>query len=240
MTVPMTRCMISQPRYLPALSYLQRIHHCDILIILDTVQHNRQDFEHRNRIGEREGSKWLSLPLDRSVGSRPHISELRLLNESCLEVHREQMMCAYRQADHYNENLINLLYAPIQTLDFVSVLSEMLHRSFHLLGNRREVEGNWIRASSLPVSYVKGPDYLVRLCESVGASQYISGPNGKTYITDEFERSGLEVRYHCDKPPFYSRSGLPALPWLAWIDALHHQGLSFVQEAINQPMSLSA
>lgn len=234
----MTSCMISQPRYLPALSYLQRIRNCDVFIILDTVQHNRQDFEHRNRIGDQAGAKWLSLPLDRSVGSRPLIKQLMLLSEASLQQHCDSILTIYQHADQFNEELTRSLYEPLHTIDFVSVLLQMLERTFNLLRCGKDGDRRWLRASNLPVNVIKGPEYLVQLCQHVGASHYVSGPNGKHYIASEFAEAGLEVSYHQDEPPLYGRSGQPAIPWLAWIDALHHQGIGYVGDIIRKPMTL--
>jgi len=231
--------MISQPRYLPALAYLQRIHQCDVFIILDTVQHSRQDFEHRNRISEREGSKWLSLPLDRSVGSRPAITQLRLLNDGCLAQHHEQLVESYRHAEFFDPAALWTLYSPVDTLEFVPVMIEMLKRSFKLIGKVSSDKQQWIRASELPVEYERGPDYLVQLCLSVGASHYISGINGRCYIQDQFARAGLEVSYHQVHPSLYTRGALPSIPWLAWIDAYFHQGSNYLREQLNMPMALS-
>lgn len=230
--------MISQPRYLPSLSYLQRTFQCDTFIILDTVQHHRQDFEHRNRIAGSDGPRWLSLPLDRSVGSRPAISQMRLLNSECLEQHLQQLISTYRKASYFDEMVTRRLYEAIETLSFVDVLTEMLQRTFHCVGLNLQSGSQWVRASELPVPYIKGPEYLARLCAHVGASHYISGPNGRDYITDEFSRAGLRVEYHEDAPPHYERGALPPIPWLAWIDALHHQGSAYVNAAISKPMTL--
>jgi hypothetical protein len=232
--------MISQPRYLPSLTYLQRINQCDIFIILDTVQHNRQDFEHRNRIGDRSAVRWLSLALDRSIGSRSPIQQLQLISDSCISQHCELILSAYRNADYYEEKIIRRLYEPFYTLDLVPILIEMLHRTFHLLGAQGKANDKWLRASSLPVEVVKGPDYLVSLCKQVGASHYISGPNGRHYIASQFANADLQVSFHSDESPLYPRSGQPELPWLAWVDALHHQGIEYVRNAIRRPMTLTS
>lgn len=231
--------MISQPRYLPAINYLQRIHQCDIFIILDTVQHNRQDFEHRNRIAGQHGPRWLSLPLDRGVGSRPALSKLQLLTDDCIQQHCETILATYRQAKYFNEALIKSLYEPVHTTNFVAVLVEMLQRTFQLLGEEKSGKQQWLLASSLPVDIIKGPEYLVRLCHYVGASHYISGPNGRDYIGSEFAAADLKVSYHQDAPPDYERGAQYAIPWLAWIDALHHQGDAYVSEIIHKPLTLS-
>ena len=62
---------ISQPRYLPALNYLQRIVVSDKFVLLDDVQHQSRAFEHRNKVRDAKKSRWLSIPIDRSATSRP-------------------------------------------------------------------------------------------------------------------------------------------------------------------------
>ena len=57
--------VISQPRYLPALNYLQRLYFADIFVIFDVVQREVRGFENRNKLLLPK-PKWLTIPVSSS------------------------------------------------------------------------------------------------------------------------------------------------------------------------------
>jgi len=232
-------CMISQPRYLPAITYLQRIYYAAHFIILDTVQHNKQDFEHRNRIASSDSVRWLSLSIDRANGSRPPISQLHIGSSECLLKHKRLLQDTYAGYPYYDPTVINTLYKNPLELSLTGSFMTMLDRTFHILGLPYDLASRACLASSLPIPYSTGPSYLARLCAHVGCSQYISGPNGRNYIGDEFSSYSVDVLYHLNDPPYYDRVGHPYHPWLSWLDLLFCCGVDRVAAAISQPPLLA-
>ena len=62
----------------------------------------------------------------------------------------------------------------------------------------------------------KKTSLLLDICQKIGASTYISGPDGAKYIEmDLFTQAGVEVVFHSFKPPVYDcKHYLPALSTL--------------------------
>ena len=56
---------IHQPNYLPWLGYFHKMTKCDIFVILDNVQYEKNLFQNRNRIKTSQGIIWLTLPIKR-------------------------------------------------------------------------------------------------------------------------------------------------------------------------------
>ena len=54
---------ITQPAFLPWLSYFQRINKSDVVVFLDHVQFERRGHVHRNKILNQNKEHWISLPL---------------------------------------------------------------------------------------------------------------------------------------------------------------------------------
>lgn len=65
-TKEMKKLVISQPRYLPVISYLQRLYFADIFVFLDNVQRQPRGVENRNKIIVNGKEKWLSIPVKSS------------------------------------------------------------------------------------------------------------------------------------------------------------------------------
>lgn len=230
--------MISQPRYLPAVNYLQRIYNSEYFVVLDTVQHNKQDFEHRNKVAGDCKPHWLSLSLDRSQGSRIPIRSVKLQSSECLDVHRELLHRYYRNSDNYSPDIIDYLYSSFRDLTLVSVTNTMLIRLFESIGLSYESKSRIILASSLQIEYRKGPSYLADICKFIGGNQYVSGPNGRHYIRDEFSTESITLLWHDFIFPEYKRSGLPFIPWLAAIDILQHCGFEALRDIISKSITL--
>ncbi len=57
------RIAITQPTYLPWLGYFDLIDQVDTFVVLDTVQFERQSWQHRNRIKTSTGLQWLTVPV---------------------------------------------------------------------------------------------------------------------------------------------------------------------------------
>ena len=90
---------ISQPRYLPAPIYLQRIKLIDKFVLLDDVQHSRE-FENRNYLKTPQGAKWLTINCQKKK-SRLKINELKISNLNWIEEHKETIRRNYSKANYY-------------------------------------------------------------------------------------------------------------------------------------------
>ena len=242
------RIAISQPRYLPAINYLQRIYHSDKFILLDDCQHQRRAFEHRNKIVRPRGSlqrveQWLSLQIDKTEGSRPLIKDVKLISlrdtvfkhshvvkdiygidsipyqaflQTCLDVARNEKI---------GDSLVSFTLS--QILEIFSFLEISISTEI-------------ILSSSIPGTS-SGSNRILECCLETGAKTYISGPNGRAYLSPvEFDRNYVQILYHDYSFPGYIQVGSgDFLPWMAWIDMLHAMGKQEVADIILSPPCLS-
>ena len=56
-----------QTEHLPWLGFFDKMRQCDVLVLLDTVQFARRDFQNRNRIKGANGPIWLTVPVASKV-----------------------------------------------------------------------------------------------------------------------------------------------------------------------------
>ena len=81
------KVVISQPRYLPALNYLQRLKHADVFVFLDNVQIQTRGWENRNKILINGKEKWLTIPV--SSSKREVVFKAKIAGKDWLWKHKE-------------------------------------------------------------------------------------------------------------------------------------------------------
>jgi hypothetical protein len=217
---------ISQPRYLPAPIYLQRIKLIDKFILLDDVQHSRE-FENRNYIKTPQGAKWLTINCQKKK-SRLKINELKISNMNWIEEHKEIIRRNYSKANYYSEELLEKIYDFTADEDFTQCILLYLKNILKIF----EIDTEIIRSSSLGTDS-KGAIKLVDICEKVNADIYLSGINGRDYIQDEFKAAGIGVKYHIYEHPVYTQLWGDFLPWMGFIDALFNVGIDKFKLMLN-------
>lgn len=233
----MKKIAISQPRYLPAINYLQRLCFSDLFVFLDNVQRQARDFENRNKILISGKDKWITMPIKSST--REYINKATIDGNEWVDSHKQTLHHAYSKHPHYDRALVETYYYGIE-----KVLEEsnygFTETTIHLILNACGIFGfspKTIRASSCPSSdIIKGSEKLVKIAEETGADVYVSGPNGREYgVMEAFEGSGIEVVYHDFEHPEYKQYGQDNfVPYLAFFDQLFNVGLERVRGWINK------
>jgi len=228
--------VISQPRYLPALNYLNRLRNANIFVFLDNVQIQRRGYENRNKILLNGEEKWLTIPI--SSSSRALIKDSRIAGTDWIAEHKRLIKTAYLKAPFFSEEIVETYYEGIYEIiknsnyNYRDVLIKFVYNACKIFSFEPKIElaSNLINEDE----YEKGPINLVKICKKISASIYISGPNGKLYGVEEaFINSGINVKYHCFDYPFYKQfNSMVFIPWLSFFDPLFNLGLDKVSELI--------
>ncbi len=226
------RIAISQPRYLPALNYLQRIRLCDTFVLLDTVQHQPRAYEHRNRIKSNSGAIWLSIPLQRT-GSRPVINNLKVHDPGWPGRHKKTIRYSYKKAAYWDEILVESLFALPRAQSLCDITHDMLDRFCEIL----DISTPIIRASTLETSQ-HNDALLAEITRLLGGDCYISGPNGRNYIHPE-NFDGIECLYHDYQYPVYPQLWGDFIPWMAGLDMLFNLGTDSTRALLEKDFELS-
>ena len=233
--------VISQPRYLPALNYLQRLAFADRFIILDTVQRQARGHENRNKLRIPD-VKWLTIPVASS--SRALICDSVIQDKQWLADHRRTIEQNYMDHPHFDENILSLYYAGVEEEIELSgrysfVLLRLVRNACDILG----IHPNLMLASEIQEASGAprdGADKLYQLCQAVGATRYISGPFGRKYgIVEAFSPSDISVAYHRFEHPVYSQPDTQDfIPYLGFLDAVFCAGVRWTANMANQPPDL--
>lgn len=211
---------IHQPQYLPWLGYFEKMDHADLFVFLDNVQFKKNEWQNRNRIRTPEGWQWITVPVLHRFGQR--IDEVRINNTVDWRRKHSQALCLnYGRAPFFSRywgGFDELLQKPWEGLAELNIsVSMFLAES---MGIRRPV----FRASTLEAPE-GSTERLVRICQILGASTYLSGRDGAKYLDlDRFREAGVGVEFQDYQHPAYQQCYNPFYPFLSVFDLLVNQG----------------
>ena len=154
----------------------------DLFIILDDVQFRKNYFQNRNRflnnVGEEE---WFTVPVQKKFTSK-NINEVLVSSDLRWKkkiVKQLQINFKVDLGDIYHEQK----------------LLDINMKSIEYSRQRLSIETPMLLSSHLNVPG-KQSEKLVNLCNSVGATKYVSGPFGKEYLdTSLFDKSDIKIEF---------------------------------------------
>jgi hypothetical protein len=227
------KIVISQPRYLPALNYLQRLYFADQFVVLDIVQRQPRGWENRNKLLLPQPI-WLTIPV--SSSSRALIIDSKISGQQWIKAHKEKIIQHYKDAPHFNRELLDRVYTVNERLSgYTDVLLTMTKNTCRFLS----FEPKLVLASNLLRTedhMEKGVKILRRICDRIGADCYVSGPNGREYgVAEEFLGSGITLVYHEFTHPIYPQRNPPFVPYMGFLDALFFCGVDWLSQFVRTP-----
>ncbi len=198
MTPRPATCAIHQPNLFPRLGTLHKITEADIWIVLDDVQFNRRDYQHRARLAhlaDETQQQWLSLTIRRPSGRASLINEVVVLDQETNARRITRLVEQYyRRAPHWElvRDVTTEVAAAVRTTTHLAAVAEL---STQLLLDLLGWRGSTIHSSTLPARSERSTR-LADLTRQVGATEYLCGPGGARYLDDQpFAEQGIAVRY---------------------------------------------
>ncbi len=237
--------IISQPRYLPALNYVNRLCCADSFMVFDIIQRQPREPHNRNKLLCNGEPKWLTIPINAS--NRALIYDMKVAGIDWIQQHKDTIRNYYLHAPYFEKEYIDLYFQGIDdvlmTSDFDFTTSIM--QTFSNLGELLDFKPRLIKSSDInndTIEQALGPDKLMALCQKAGANLYISGPAGRGYrVIDAFQGSGVDVLFHDYTHPIYDQVNTSEfIPYMGFFDALFNLGRDQLIELIKQPMHLIA
>ena len=217
---------ILQPAYLPWLGFFDRIASSDLYICLDHVpmdKNSQTKFTNRNKIRTPTGWCWLTVPvLTKGVSQSLPIRDIPIDSSvNWSKKHWKSIYSNYCKAPCFHvydaglQRIYNKEYSSLFRL-----ITDLNAYFFDCLSISTQV----IFSSSLSPQKTKS-DLILELCQIVGASSYLSGPFGRSYLDLEaFKISGINVEFHDYKSPAYSQYYPGFEPYMSIVDLLLNHG----------------
>ncbi len=185
------KAAILQSNYIPWKGYFDLIKSVDEFIFYDDAQYTVNDWRNRNRIQTPDGPRWLTIPVTNHFGQK--IREAKVSQPGWAVKHWKSICQNYSKARYFKEyrGRFEPLYLECAE-DSLSVINQkFIAEICSVLGIKTRI------TRSMDYELRGGKtERLVRLCQDVGASHYLSGPAAKAYLDESlFEKEGIRVSY---------------------------------------------
>lgn len=212
-----------QPNYLPWLGFFDKMLHCDVFIIEDNVQFERQGLTNRTRIKTTSGVRWLTVPTEH-VGKSLPIDEIMIANEAepkWAKRHWLTLKFNYCKAPYWEK------YGGFFEQTYSQKWVRLIDLNMHFIKGLMKflnIKKPLVMASSLGVSGEKN-ELVLAQCKALGATTQFSGIGARDYLdVQRFEEEGIKVVFQNFQHPVYPQLHGKFVPGLSVVDYLFCTG----------------
>ena len=215
---------ISQPTYLPWLGYFDLMAQADQFVFLDSVQFEKQSWQHRNRIKTPLGLQWLTVPVVFRGHFGQPIQDVRIREPEFARLHLRAIELNYRRCaffERYYDEMAEVLQR--NSAGLLSDLNLALIRWFCAVLN---LSVPFLRSSEMHVEGRRS-ERLIDICRSLGADQYLSPIGSKDYLLEDselFSRAGISIFFQNYVHPDYCQAFPPFCPYASALDLIFNEG----------------
>jgi WbqC-like protein family len=220
------RAVVLQSNYLPWKGYFDLIQCAEVFVFYDEVQYTKNDWRNRNRICSKNGTHWLTIPIDHTA-VKQRISEVRLGDSRWQETHFKSLHHTYRPAPCFRQ--IEPLLDDFYRAHTWTRLAEVNRYSIESIARMLGINTPFLDSKTF---LLKGNriERLVGLLQQIGATEYLTGPSARVYIGDGealFDQAGIRLLFKSyEGYPAYPQLHMPFDPKVSIIDVLANVALS--------------
>lgn len=189
---------IHQPQYLPWLPYFIKIAKCDIFIILDNVNFQKNGLQNRNQIKTDKGYQWLTVPVEHKLGQK--INEIKINNRlNWSKKHIKSITHHYSRSKYYEMYINDFKRIYKMNWDnLVDVNMEFINLILKILKIKTKI----IKSSTINAEG-SSSQLILNICKRVDATTYIAGMGAKNYLNqDDFNKYGINLIL---EPPIFPK-----------------------------------
>ena len=214
-----------QPTFLPWLGWFDLLDQSDVAIMLDDVAFSKQSWQQRNRIRTAEGLHYLSLPVKTSGLLGQLIMDTEVAGQKFVKKMVKTIAFSYAKAPffhHYYDSFCATFRGVAETGQLLEINMALIHWIMAQLGMDQEL----LMASDLDQGGKKS-DHVVRLCQQVEGSHYLSPLGAQAYLQSDralFDQAGVAVEIHNYQHPHYPQCFEPFIPYASILDLLMNRG----------------
>lgn len=193
------------------------------MVHMDTTQHVRREFDHRNWIKIPGGSKrWIIVHRDSSNPFAQSLNKVRLANDGWRTSIQNRLYNSYHQAPYYQphaDELINIINTDWSSLaDLNLALIKHICSQLAIITPARLL-------SEFEADFGKRSERLINICRRVRADIYLSGQGSRAYLDEDlFHKAGIRVEYQDYTPIRYPQIHGEFIPNLSIVDLLFNTG----------------
>lgn len=219
------RCAIMQPTYLPWLGYFDLIRNVDIFVVYDHVQFEKQSWQQRNRIRNKQGEIMLTVSVLHENGLERRVRDVKIDHiRNVLRKHLMSIQLSYAKALNFKVIFPELekIYTQ-KPVTLVELNMQLIQLGMKFLHVQKEL----VYSGEMAVQGQK-VEALIDVCQKLGCDQYLSPVGSKRYIDENnlFPENGIVLDYQQFVPPVYHQhKGTDFISHLSFIDYLFNVDL---------------
>lgn len=214
---------IHQPQYIPWLPYFIKIEKSDLFVFLDSVDFQKNGIQNRNEIKTAHGRRWLTIPVNHKSGQK--ISQTTINNKiNWKKKHWFTLKGCYSKSEFFKlyESYLGSFYE-FEWENLRDLNIELTLKMMEWLG----IDTPTLKSSDMKLK-TSASDLILDICKKLGASNYISGIGGKSYLKLEaFSTAGIRVDFIENKLPTHHNQLFPKIGFendLSALDVLFNCG----------------
>jgi len=211
---------IHQPNFLPWPGFFHKWMSADVMVLLDTVQYEKNEWQNRNRIKTASGAQWITVPVNYRYPQKIKevmIADRRWVHKVCSSIEQ-----SYAKAPYFKtywpsvREALNSDYSRLKDLNMALI---------RLIGDAVGCTSPLWLASEFEADHTDPTERLIQLCIAVKGDAYLSGQEGRTYLQwERFAQSELALYFQQIEAPEYSQLHGDFVPYLSVLDMLFNTG----------------
>jgi hypothetical protein len=185
---------IHQPEHCPWIGYFYKIKKSNIHVVLDDVQFERNNWQNRNRIKDKQGNLfWITISTKSTGRLNTLINEKEIvLDKKWQNLYLNRLEHCYRNEKYFAE-VFSLMDKFIRKNDgsLVNLNMSIINYILAIL----EIDTKIIYSSDINHLGQKN-DLLISICQEINATTYLSGTGAKGYLKEkDFHAANINIKY---------------------------------------------
>jgi len=214
------RVAIHQPNFLPYLGFFDKCDYANILVLYDSTQFKKKDYQNRNKIKGKDRWFWLTVPVNYNFGDA--INKVKIDNsKEWKKDHLKSLETCYSNSKYFDIYFPKIKKIYEKNWKFLSDFNiELIKTMLNELG----VECEILLSSELGIKE-NGTKAIIETCKKLKSKNYISGQDGKKYLDMELiKESRLNVEFQNYQHPTYNQRFNNFKPYMCILDLLFNEG----------------
>jgi len=210
---------IHQPSYWPWFGLLDKMAKCDVFVILDHVQLNKDSYQRRNIFSAHGKQAYLTIPIHYNLGVK--INEAKIRDVEFSAKHYRVLKDWYGKHPFFSD--IDRWIRPIYDRRYEylkDIVLQTMYASLEAFGITCRI----VLSSDLQVLGVKS-ELVLNICKALDADVYLSGKGAREYFNDEhyqsFKEAKIELMFqkfeHPQYPQYHAGEFIPGLGCLDYL-----------------------
>ena len=200
----MKKVAILQSNYLPWKGVFDMINQVDAFIFYEDTQYTKQDWRNRNRVKAPDELKWITVPV-KKMPLKTELFEIEIDNSNdWQQSHYDLIKQNYSKTPFFEKYYF--LLEDIYLKNKWDKLSELNIQTTKLIAKTLGIVNvEFINSVDLNITGIKD-DKLIEICKKIGATNYLSGPAAKNYISEnKFREANIGLEYIKYEYPEYDQ-----------------------------------